>query len=228
MEDSYLEKCIHALPPPEQPAARAAFKAISETGDDNLLSKLLVTLRATGTYAATIPAEMTRAGETLLRELDERNARTAHAQAETEKQREDRLRQLITAQVPQLGQQLSLDKVVAGLNAQTAELGRIQRQLVRLRQVRIGGLLLVLLLGAAVGAGGVVGVFWNSFHAAQQAGRFVRNLNTAGIYAKISPAESGVCLTIESVRAQRGTAWRKDAQGYIVGADFFLPAGGAR
>jgi hypothetical protein len=228
MDESYLEKCIQALPPAEQPAARAAFKSITETGDENLISKLLVTLRATGAYAATIPVEITRAGEALLRELDERNARTVRAEAEAEKQREERLRQLIAAQVPQLGKQLSLDKVVAGLTTQTAELGRIQRQLVRLRQARVGGLLLVLLLGATVGAGGVVGGFWNSYHAAQQAGRFVRNLNAAGIYAKISPAESGVCLTIESARAQRGTAWRKDAQGYIVGADFFLPIGGDR
>ena len=228
MDASYLEKCIQALPPAEQPAARAAFKAISETGDDNMLSKLLVTLRATGAYAATIPTEMTRAGEALLRELDDRNAHTARMQAETEKQREERLRQLIAAQVPQLGKALALDKVVVGLRAQTAELGRIQRQLVRLRHARVGGLLLVFLIGAAVGAGGVAGCFWNRYHAAQQAGRFVRNLNAAGIYAKISPAESGVCLTIESARAQRGTAWRKDAQGYIVGADFFLPIGGAR
>ena len=228
MDESYLEKCIQALPPAEQPAARAAFKSIAETGDDNLISKLLVTLRATGAYAATIPTEMTRAGETLLHELDERNDRTARAQAETEKQREERLRQLIAAQVPQLGKALALDRVVAGLRAQTAELGRIQRQLVRLRQARVGGLLLVLLIGAAVGAGGVIGSFWSRYHAAQQSGRFVRNLNAAGIHARISPAESGVCLSIESARAQQGTAWRKDAQGYIVGADFFFPIGGGR
>ncbi len=228
MDESYLEKCIQALPPAEQPAARAAFKSITETGDENLISKLLVTLRATGAYAATIPVEMTRAGETLLRELDDRNARTVRAQAEAEKQREERLRQLIAAQVPQLGKQLSMDKVVAGLTTQTAELGRIQRQLVRLRQARVGGLLLVLLIGAAVGAGGVVGGFWNRYHAAQQAGRFVDRLKSAGIHTKVQFTDDGVRFIVEGAPVQRGTNWLKNEQGYINGADFLFPAGGDR
>lgn len=228
MDASYLEKCIQALPPAEQPAARAAFKSISETGDDNLISKLLVTLRATGAYAATIPTEMTRAGETLLHELDERNDRTARAQAETEKQREERLRQLIAAQVPQLGKTLALDKVVVGLTAQTAELGRIHRQLVRLRHARVGGLLFVLLLGAALGAIGVIGGFWNQYHLRQQAGRFVDRLNSAGIHTKVQSTDDGVRFIVEGAPVLRGTNWLKNKQGYITGADFLFPAGGAR
>lgn len=228
MDESYLEKCIQSLPPAEQPAARAAFKALAETGDDSLLSKLLVTLKATGAYAATIPAETERVGEALLRRLAERDAHLAEETAANEAQREERLRQLITAQVPQLGKALSLDRVVAGLTAQTAELGQIQRQLVRLRQARLGGLVFVLLLGVGLGAAGVAGGFWHQYQTGQQAGRFVERLNSAGIYAKVQSTDDGVRFIVEGAPVLRGTTWRKNEQGYITGADFLFPSGGAR
>ena len=226
--DSYLEKCIQSLPAAEQPAARAAFKAIVEAGDDNLLSKLLVALKATGAYAATIPAETERVGETLLRHLAERDARVREEAAAAEDQRDERLRQLIAAEIPQLGKALALDKVVVGLAAQAAELGRIQRQLVRLRQARFGGLLFILLLGVALGAGGVIGGFWHQYRVGQQAGRFVDRLNAAGIYAKVQFTDDGVHFVVEGAPVLRGTTWRKNEQGYITGADFIFPEGGAR
>ena len=144
MSDSYLEKCIQALPPEKQPAARAAIKAISETGDDSILSKVLVAFEATTAYAETIPHAIVASGEKLLQELDARAARAAAQQAESEAQREARLRQLIAEQVPQLGKTLALDKVVARIDMQTAEISRLTRSADRLRQARVGGLVLLM------------------------------------------------------------------------------------
>jgi len=139
MDESYLEQLIQKLPAAEQTAARAAFKAISETGDDGPLSKLFVVLRANNEYAATIPKELVVAGEKLLRELDARAAQLAKQNAEADAQREKRSREIIAQQVPQLGKALALDRVATGLNAQTAELGRIESTLSRLRHLRVGG-----------------------------------------------------------------------------------------
>ena len=228
MDESYLERCIRALPPEKQSAARAAFRDIAADGDDSVFSKVLVTLEATSAYAERIPTEMVRSGEALLRELDERMARSARAQAEADAQREKLLREVIAAQVPQLGKALALDKVNALLTAQTTELGRIERSLERLRQVRVGGLLLVLGLGALLGSGAMAGVFWHRYAQAQRAQRFIARMESLGIDAEITPSGADVRFTIKCPYAITGTGWRKDGQGYIAGADFIVATGGDR
>jgi len=228
MSDSYLEKCIQALPPEKQPAARAAINAISETGDDSILSKVLVAFEATTAYAETIPHAIVASGEKLLHELDARAARAAAQQAESEAQREARLRQLIAEQVPQLGKTLALDKVVARMDMQTAEISRLTRSADRLRHARVGGLVLLMTLGALVGAGATVGLFWKKYDTAQRAQLFVDQLTAAGVYAKVSRTENGVQFTVNGPTALRGTAWRKDRDGYINGADFVFQTGSDR
>jgi hypothetical protein len=226
MSESYLEKCIRSLPEQKQVAAREAVKAIAENGDDTVLSKLLVVFEATTAYAESIPRELVQFGEAFLRELDLRAAKASERQTEAEAQREERLRQLIVAQIPQLGKTLALNQVVAGLQAQTAELGRLARSVERLRHARVGGLVLLMLLGAGLGAGAVVGIFWHPYNAAQQSQRFVDRLNAAGLYANIKRTEEGVRFTVEGPVVLHGTTWRKNANGYTVGADFIFPNGG--
>jgi hypothetical protein len=224
MPDSYLEKCIGALPQEKQPAAREAFKAIAENGDDNLISKLLVILEATSAYAETIPQTLSASGERFLGDLDARLAKAAQIQTEHESAREGRLRQLLTEQVPQLGKAMALDKIAAEFQGQAAELGRIERSLTCLRQARVGGLFLLMLLGVLLGAGAVVGLGWRGYQGARQAEQFVTRLNVAGIAAKIRRTEAGEVLTIEGAEVLRGTVWRKDDKGYIVGVDIVYPA----
>ncbi|MBI2516000.1 MAG: hypothetical protein HYV95_03715 [Opitutae bacterium] len=223
MPESYLEKCVRALPPEKQTTAREAFRAIAENGDDNLISKLLVTLEATSAYSATIPETLASSGERFLSELDLRLARTVQAQTEQETRREERLRQLLTELVPQLGKSLALDRVAAGLQAQTTELGRVERSLVRLRRARVGGLCLLMALGFLLGAGAVAAYGWREYRDARQAARFVDRLSDVGVVAKIQRSENGEHLSIEGPAALRGTAWRKDERGYINGADLVFP-----
>ena len=226
MTESYFEKCIQKLPPEKQAAAREAYKAISENGDDSLISKLLVVLEATAVYAETIPRGMVVFGDKFLGELDGRLKTAAQAQADAEKRSEERLGRLMAEQVPALGKALSLDKVADRLTVQTAELGRMGRSLVRLRHARVGGMLFLMLIGCGLGAGAVVGGFWTRYDSAQQALRFVQKLSAAGIDAEISRTDTGVLLRIDGPNVLHGTAWRKDANGYISGADFVFSKGG--
>lgn len=96
MTESYFEKCIQALPPEKQAAAREAHRAISETGDDNLISKLLVVLESTAVYAETIPRGMVVFGDKFLGDLDARLKMASQSQAELEKRTADRLGHFIT------------------------------------------------------------------------------------------------------------------------------------
>lgn len=228
MSDSYLEKCIQALPPEKQTAARAALRSITENGDDSILSKVLVAFEATSAYAATIPQTMVSNGEKLLREFDSRRAQASREQTEIEAKREERLRELLHQQVPALGKVLAFDKIEAGLAAQTAELARMERSVVRLRQARVGGMLLLMLLGFLMGGGAITGIFWSSYRDAQQARHFFGRLTAVGIRAVIKRTEQGELLTVTGPEALRGTAWRKDERGYIVGADFLFPTADAR
>lgn len=225
MSESYLEKCIRSLPQEKQAAAREAFKAISETGDDSFLSKLLVTLEATSAYAATVPKDLVTSGEKLLREFDARAAQLAKQNAEADAQREKRIGEIISKQVPQLGKALALDRVAAGLDAQTAELGRIGRTLARLRHLRVGGLLFLMALSCSLGAGAVVGLFWQPYHRAERAEVFVSRLNAAGVFVSVKDIESGTHIAVEGQPVLRGTVWRKNAEGYTTGADFYFPKG---
>ena len=229
MDDSYLEQLIQALPEAERPTARAAFKAISETGDEGPLGRLLVVLRANNAYAATIPKELAAVAEKLLRELDARVAQQAKQQTESEAQREKRLGEIIAKQVPLLGKALALDRVAAGVEAQAAELGRVGRTLSRLRHLRVGGLLLLMGLAGCLGAGAVVGLYWRPYHDAQRAVNFLTCFHAAGVYLSNKDLENGgVHVTVEGEPVLRGTDWRTNTNKYTVGADFYFPAGGGQ
>ncbi|MBI2512507.1 MAG: hypothetical protein HYV96_11040 [Opitutae bacterium] len=228
MSDSYLEKCIQALPPEKRPAAREALHSISENGNDSIFAKVLVAFEATSAYADTIPQAIVVSGEKLLREFDTRLERLAAQTSAKSDQRDEMLREFLRQQIPALGKALALDKVEAGLIAQTAELGRFERSLARLRQARVGGLALLMALGFLLGCGAVTGIFWSSYREAQQAQEFVDQLNATGIGASIKRTDQGELLSITGPHVLRGTAWRKDAQGYIVGADFLFPSESSR
>jgi hypothetical protein len=227
MNDSYTEQLIQKLPTAEQATARDAFKAISETGDDGSLAKLLVVLRANNEYASSIPKDMVAAGEKLLRDLDTRAAQQAKQQADAEAERDKRLCELISKQVPQLGKQLALDRVASGVEAQAAELHRVNRTLSRLRHLRVSGLFLLMGLSGALGAGAVVGLYWKSYHVAQSAQNFVSRFNAAGVYLSIKDLDGGgVHVAVEGQPVLRGTTWRNNTDKRTIGADFYFPAGG--
>lgn len=226
--ESYLEKCIQKLPVEKQTAARAAVRDITETGDDTLISKLLLVFEANAAYAERIPQEMVRFGESFLRELDARQQRTSEEQKKRDADRDARLAEIIREQIPQLGKTLAHDKLVAELKAQTAELGRLERSVARMRRARVGGMLLILLLGATLGAGGLAGIYWQRYAAGERARRFTDRLSAAGITADAIYEGNNLHLQLEMPTALRGTAWKKNDAGYIAGVDLIVPAEATR
>jgi hypothetical protein len=208
---SYLEKCIASLPPEKQAAAREAFRAISENGEDNLISKLLVILEATSAYAATIPQAFADNGEHFLKELDARLLKSSQERSGQESAEDERLRKLLASALP------------AALQGHAAELGHIRRGMIRMRRARVGGLLFLMLIGFLLGASAVVSLGWRSYREGQEAQRFEEMLSDAGITANIQETDAGQVLTIEGPEILDGTAWRKDAKGYIIGADMVFP-----
>lgn len=228
MSESYLEKCIQALPTEKQAAARAAFKDIAENGDDSVFSKVLVTLEATSAYSETIPRQLITSGEKLLRDFAALTEGHAQKLTESEAHREEMLRQLIAAQIPQLAKSLALDRIVESLEVQTAELGHVGRGVARLRRARVGGMLLIMALGAVLGAAALGVIFWQPYQAAQRADQFISRLNKLGISMRIVRTERGERLRIEGTTLLLGSAWRKDDRGHFIGADLVFPARGGR
>lgn len=226
--ESYLEKCIQKLPVEKQTAAHAAVRDLTETGDDTLLSKLLLVFEANAAYSEQIPQQMVRFGESFLRDLDARSQRASDEQKKRDSERDTRLAEIIREQIPQLGKTLAHDQLVSELKAQTAELGRLERTVSRMRRARVGGMLLILLLGAVVGAGGLAGIYWQRYAAGERARRFTERLSAAGIVAEAVYEGNNLRLQLEGPTALRGTAWRKDRAGYIAGVDFIVPAEAAR
>lgn len=226
--ESYLEKCIQRLPAEKQAAARAAVRDIAETGDDSLIAKLLLVFEANAAYAERIPEQMVRFGESFLRDLDARSERAAQDQKKRDVDQDGRLAAIISAQVPQLGKTLAHDKLVSELKAQTAEIGRLERSVARMRRARVGGLLLILLLGATLGAGGLAGIYWQRYAAGERARRFTDRLSTAGIAAEATYEGNNLHLQLEVPTALRGTAWKKNDAGYIAGVDLIVPAEATR
>ena len=87
-----------------------------------------------------------------------------------------------------------------------------------------GGVLLLMTI-SGICAGGLTGAWmWRQNESARQAQKFVTALHDAGVVASIRAVDAGIQLSIEGPVALRGTAWRKDAKGYISGADFVFPA----
>jgi len=144
------------------------------------------------------------------------------ATAEQELAREERLRKLLSDLIPQLGKSLSLDKVCAGLQTQTAEIGRMERSLGRMKQVSVGRLLAFGLLGALLGAGGLGAIEWRNYREGVKATAFVARLNDAGVYARIRMTDAGQMLSIEGPEVLSGT-WRKNTQGRTNGVDITFP-----
>lgn len=223
MNDSYLEKCIRSLPLERQSAARAAFKEIAEDGDDSVFSKVLVTLEATSAYAASLPKAVTASGESLLQDFDARAKNFLEQQAQSQEQLEESFRAIIRQEVPALGKSLALDKVAAGLDKQATQLGRIDRSISRLRLARVGGLLLLMALGALLGAAGLGFSHYTRYQEGQQAAKNLASLHAAGIGWDHAWTEHGVLVRIEGPPVVAdGLTWRQNANGQAIGIDILF------
>ena len=224
--ESYLEKCIAALPPEKREAARLAFKEISETGDDSYISKLLAVLESNNAYAETIPEKLTDFGEKFIQDLRALVETQAREESLRESKRGESLKKMIEAQVPELGKSLSLGKVVTAIEGQTVALNQLTRDVSKMRHLRVSGLLLLMGLGVFAGAGAVVGNFCQRYTNARQDQAFIDHIYATGVTFKIERIQGHPVLTVDGPKMLRGTDWRTNADGVTTGAVFVLPKEG--
>jgi hypothetical protein len=124
--ESYLDKCLAALPAEKREAARAAFAEISDTGADCYLSKLLAVLEANNTYARTIPRELAAVHEQFLLDLTRDTARIRQELHEAESSRDAVLRKLLHQEVRDLNKTLPLTTAIEQLQRNSRNLGELK------------------------------------------------------------------------------------------------------
>ena len=220
MAESYLEKCIQALPEAKRTAAREAFRAVAEAGDDTLLSKLLVVLEATAAYSATIPEALVSRGDRFLADFDARLAQQAtrfkpdDATASGDKEADH---------FHGADPHATFDKLASALDAQKAEMGRLNRNLLRLRQARLSGLLLLLINGVLLGAGLTLTIGLNGYRQAQQSERLISRLTAAGVAVRFQDAAKGPTVFIIGPTAITSSVLIKDAKGAATGIELVYP-----
>lgn len=224
--ESYLEKCIAALPPEKRQAARVAFREISETGEDSYLSKLLAVLEANNAYAKKIPQELVALNEKFLADLGDANDRLKQQRADADGQRDVGLRQLIAGEVRVLNKTLPLEQAIAAMTEQNRTLAQLERSVLEKRPVRLGGLTFVFLVGLM--GGFIIGItvaaasLKAELEESRQAVAFVAQASAAGIELKLQSTDKGELLTVIGPGVP-GVAWHKTPAGGITGIDLFFP-----
>jgi len=218
---SYIEKCIQALPPEKQEPARQAFHELGE-GDGSAISKLLVVMEANAAFASTIPSELNLVSEKLVRELTEFQSRATEDRAAAEARLAKKLSDLIQQQVPALGKTLAMDRLVGEAEQQNHSLVRLERSVGRLRHLRVGGVLALMLLSVLLVGGLLSAVMWNRIQVWRSNERFLSRLEQSGIELRLLAQENNSTLFRIEGPVYKGTSWRLDENGKIKGVDLAI------
>lgn len=117
-------------------------------------------------------------------------------------------------------------KLATTIEGQTAALNQLIRDVSKMRHLRVSGLLLLMGLGVFVGAGAVVGIFWQSYTEARKDQAFIERVYDAGVTLRIKEIEGHSVFTVNGPPMLRGTGWRTNAEGVTTGAVFVLPKEG--
>jgi hypothetical protein len=222
---SYIELCLQALPAEKQAAARLAFKDLIEGApDDSMLSRLLIVLEATAVYGKTIPAEITTAAEKILPAIDARLAKLAQAEGDEDERRLKQLRDLLEKHLPAMMPALPVERNGKAIESLRVAVERLERSVRRLRHVRIGAVAALMLLAVAAGAGGMFAYFRDDYNLGQRYRQYYERLSDHGITTKIGTTDGGgLILRIEGKGILKGTDWRRNEQGNVIGVELIYP-----
>jgi hypothetical protein len=222
---SYIELCLQALPAEKQAAARLAFKDLIEGApDDSMLSRLLIVLEATAAYGKTIPAEITAATERVLPAIEARLAKLAQAAGDEDERRLNQLRGLLEKQLPAMMPVLPVERNAKAVESLHAAIERLGRDVRRLRHVRVSAVAALMLLAVATGSGGTLVYFHGDYDLGQHYRQYYERLAGHGISTQIGTADGGgLILRIEGKGILKGTDWRRDEQGNVIGVELIYP-----
>ncbi len=223
-DDSYIERCIRALPPERQGPARQAYKEVDEDGTGTFLGKLLVLLDASGAYAKTIPYELKCVADSLIREIEGIRSRDALQRSDEAQQCEKQLRQILADQMPVLAKGLAVTRLAEGLEAQNTMLGRLEYAVSAMRYFRVAGLLLLMGLATIIGAAAMGAFFYKPYQEGQQSKAWLDYFSSRGIGIHARETQNMVIITVDGRGALLpGTDYRKDDQGRIMGVELIYP-----
>jgi hypothetical protein len=222
---SYIELCLQALPAEKQAAARLAFRDLIEGApDDSMLSRLLIVLEATATYGKTIPAEITAAAEKVLPAIDARLAKLAQVSGDEDERRLKQVRDLLEKLLTAMMSAPPVGRNANAIEALRVAVERLERGVRRLRHVRIGAVAALMLLAAAGGVGGMVAYFRDDYNLGPRYRLYYERLCEHGVSAKIGATDGGgLVLRIEGKGILKGTDWRRDEQGNVIGVEIVYP-----
>lgn len=218
--ESYLEKCIAALPAEKREAARAAFADISDTGEDCYLSKLLAVLEANNAYARTIPRELAAVHEKFLSDLARDISFIRQGLREAETARDTALRKLLHQEVRELDKTLPLTGAIAELRTNSQHLERLRESVTDRTVERIFH---YFTLGVGLVVMGVIWAIPRSTPAIEEpedvrhAREFLATTTAAGIRLGFKSDAKGDVVTVKGPNVNPEVGWVRDASGSIIG-----------
>ncbi len=148
---SYWDACIACLPPEKRAAAERAFQEIADGGQDGFFPKVFLLLEAHAAYTNQIPERITAATEQALARVRE----VIEARPDNGGVSKEDMGQLLTA-IRQVDGGEPVRAMKLKVDETAVEVKRLNRQVSRLRYVRLSvGLVLLLLVGLVI-----YGAYW--------------------------------------------------------------------
>lgn len=224
MDTGYIEACVAALPAEKRPAARAAFRElIEEGGSDHLLSRLLLVFEATSAFASKIPAEITSAMERCVGALDARLKTLAESETAGATQQFAHIRALFENREAAPASDPALERLAAGVQAQSVELGRVAAAVSRFRHARVHSFIGFVVIAFLGGAAAVAGGFYKDYTNAVGYRRFWRSIQSRNVTVSSEVRGRSFVLRVDGPPVHSGTEWVRDTGGKSCGVELYFP-----
>jgi hypothetical protein len=114
-----------------------------------------------------------------------------------------------------------LSRLAAGVESLRVSHDRLEHSITHLRHLRVAGVLGLMLIGAILGAAGVVGAFFHSYQSRARAAAFVDKVYDEGISLSSRQAEDGFHLMLNGPITQAKRF--KDENGNANGVELVFP-----
>jgi hypothetical protein len=115
----------------------------------------------------------------------------------------------------------SSDRFSAAVESVRVSIDKLERGVSYLRHLRVGGVLVLMLISAILGAGGVMGVFYRDYQRCAREAKFMDQVYNSGISLDSRAAEDGFHLMVNGP-VKQATRF-KDDNGNANGVELVFP-----